>query len=131
MLCSTFAACSSTSESHGGVFPRDLEKSYISPTSQIGKTLHCEQLSHLYKMEDLGPCDSLGTLDRTVPILWTLRPLVGMSNGSLEAQSFVSFGKPCQLASSIPPDREKCMPLSVPIFAFLFSFAVEDGNVRH
>lgn len=61
----------------------------------------------------------LDTLDRTVPILWTLRALEGPSHWSPEARSFVSFREPCQLAF-IPPDGEKHMPLSAPVFAFSF-----------
>lgn len=73
--------------------------------------------------EEPGPRES------TQVLLTELHRYCG-PQGLSEARSVMPFTEPCQHAS-VPTDWEKHMPLSASVFAFLFSFAAEDGNVQH
>lgn len=73
--------------------------------------------------EEPGPRES------TQVLLTELHQYCG-PQGLSEASSVMPFTEPCQRAS-VPTDWEKHMPLFAPGFAFLSSFAAEDGNVQH
>lgn len=103
-----------------------------------GKMLHCPHFpgKEDYVVSNWLTCTKREIWDHVIPLGYSRQSCTntvdpeGLGRPFALVRCSVLFREPCQLAS-IPADGEKRMPLPAPVFAFLFSVAVEDGNVRH